>query len=137
MPRAGSYWFSHFCHSVYRWQLWRSLQHRSVLPMMVPVQRGSVWGRVMGLVSLPAPAGHVVDSGAGDLKIERPLDLCCREPGLPQGDDHGPLQVADLGIVVCLSVEPTIQTQGAAAAGDCLHAAAGQLAGDLSADTTP
>src|SRR5690606_3191171 len=68
--------------------------------------------------SLPAPAGHIVDSGAGDIQIERPLDLCCREPGLPQGDDHGPLQVADLGIVVCLSVEPAIQTQGAAAAGN-------------------
>src|SRR5690554_5568990 len=68
--------------------------------------------------SLPAPAGHVVDSGAGDLQIERPLDLCCREPGLPQGDDHGPLQVACLGIVVCLSVEPAIQAKGAPAAGN-------------------
>src|SRR5690606_12744947 len=81
--------------------------------------------------SLPAPAGHVVDSGAGDLQIERPLDLCCREPGLQQGDDHGPLQIAGLGIVVRLSVEPAIQTQGSTAAGDCLHTAAGQLAGDL------
>src|SRR5690606_31991705 len=39
MPRAGFDSFSHFCHSVYRWQVWRSLQYRSVLPMMVPVQR--------------------------------------------------------------------------------------------------
>src|SRR5690554_2100466 len=81
--------------------------------------------------SLPAPAGHIIDGGAGDLQIERPLNLSRREPGLQQGDDHGPLQVADLGIVVCLSVEPAIQAQGAAAAGDCLHTAAGQLAGDL------
>src|SRR5690554_3161167 len=68
--------------------------------------------------SLPAPAGHVVDSGAGDLQIERPLNLGGGEACLLQGDDHGPLQVAGLGIVVCLSVEPAIQAKGAAAAGN-------------------
>src|SRR5690554_818681 len=47
MPRAGFDPLSHFSHSAYRWQVWRSLQYRSVLPMMVPVQSGSVWGRVM------------------------------------------------------------------------------------------
>ena len=61
-------------------------------------------------------AGHVVDSGSGGLQIERPLYLCCREPGLPQGDYHGPLQVVDLGLVVRLSVEPAIQTHGAPSA---------------------
>src|SRR5690606_1820549 len=130
MPRAGFDSLSHFCHSVYRWQVWRSLQYRSVLPMMVPVQRSLSCVVVMGLVSLPAPAGHVVDSGAGDLQIERPLNLSRREPGLPQGDDHGPLQVAGLGIVVCLPVQPAVQAKRPNPSTHTLGAALGQLGGD-------
>src|SRR5690606_40879341 len=80
--------------------------------------------------SLPAPAGHIVDSGAGDLQIERPLDLCCREPGLPQGDDHGPLQVVDFRVVVRLPVQPAVQPQRPYPSTHTLGAALGQLGGD-------
>src|SRR5690606_18426915 len=73
-PRAGSYWFSHFCHSVYRWHVWRSLQYRSVLPMMMPVQRGSVWGTVMCFSSAPPYASSVMAStGFVDRALRLPL----------------------------------------------------------------